>query len=706
MVGLLLGLGLGLGAGGGGTPAPLDPTQASQAPLAIYSLNRVNPAYAGNALQVRDSGNTTRTIGFNPDGTLNTSALSGYGDGVTFNVSTWYDQSGNAHNATTAVRPKLIFPNAPTNYNDPYIEFYTPTGGIMTTTTPLNIGGTNNLAVFVAYNRLGYGSGTAPYPRPGTASTTASATLLGYGTASSGKLMTSVAALGTTQSALVGSNPQQDSLGRSVAVYKACEALPVEESVPGEDSLFVNSWFNQRGALVSAGGDTRIHWTDRLHGETEALSQRIVIGGAGNQGTAHNGGIKEVIIFNPATPLSDAECQRIGIWQHQRLAGRLTQWSPRYFILGLGQSNMNSQFDDDTSGDGSAGSMAIKRRFIPKLAEAINVNAERFLISTANTTMVGGTAMLKRAMPGDAARSIYWWDEDSNGPGNLMSAVQTGGVGGLLPYLDAIPGVKYKRVILVHAQGEEDATAMTSDARIQQWAEQTLAFWNYIRNYLGQANAPVIVQPLARYTTAQTNIGKMRRLQASYLGAQPNVYLAADTGHLARGTIATSNYPAHFGSMAASGTYAYDPTTGGAEDGYQRAAWQNALAAAKALEASVSWRGPEVTAAQLVSSGTIDATIAFPEGCAGTDFASISGTYDGTGWRVTNSDGSVTRTITGASKTGGKIRLLVTGAAVGDKVYYEPNYAQSTSGNAMTHLRDNNPVLSLPVASSLALDVT
>jgi hypothetical protein len=79
---------------------------------AVYSLRRLKSNYSGSAIRVRRSGdNTSMDIGFLANGNLNVSALTsfvGSGDGF---VTTWYDQSGNAKNATqvTAVaQPKIV----------------------------------------------------------------------------------------------------------------------------------------------------------------------------------------------------------------------------------------------------------------------------------------------------------------------------------------------------------------------------------------------------------------------------------------------------------------------------------------------------------------------------------------------------------------------------------------------------------------------
>ena len=78
---------------------------------AAYSLRKLRTDYTGAAIRVRESATNTETdIGFNADGSLNTTALiahTGANDGF---VVTWYDQSGNSNDATQATaanQPKI-----------------------------------------------------------------------------------------------------------------------------------------------------------------------------------------------------------------------------------------------------------------------------------------------------------------------------------------------------------------------------------------------------------------------------------------------------------------------------------------------------------------------------------------------------------------------------------------------------------------------
>ena len=88
---------------------------------AAYSVRLLRSAYSGSAIRVRrSSDNTEQNIGFTALGNLDTSSLTsfcGSGDGF---VTTWYDQSGNANNATqttAANQPQIVSSGSVINVN-------------------------------------------------------------------------------------------------------------------------------------------------------------------------------------------------------------------------------------------------------------------------------------------------------------------------------------------------------------------------------------------------------------------------------------------------------------------------------------------------------------------------------------------------------------------------------------------------------------
>jgi hypothetical protein len=95
----------------GGTPAASLLLDTYSGASVAYSLRKLRTAYTGNAIRVRrSSDNTEQNIGF-VNNVLDTSSLLtfvGAGNGF---VTTWYDQSGNANNATqttAANQPQIV----------------------------------------------------------------------------------------------------------------------------------------------------------------------------------------------------------------------------------------------------------------------------------------------------------------------------------------------------------------------------------------------------------------------------------------------------------------------------------------------------------------------------------------------------------------------------------------------------------------------
>lgn len=96
---------------------------------AAYSLRKLRSTYNGNAIRVRrSSDSTTLDIGFNTNGTLNTTAMLAFvGAGNGF-VTIWYDQSGNGYNleqVTSTRQPQIVssgsvltLNNKPSMYNN------------------------------------------------------------------------------------------------------------------------------------------------------------------------------------------------------------------------------------------------------------------------------------------------------------------------------------------------------------------------------------------------------------------------------------------------------------------------------------------------------------------------------------------------------------------------------------------------------------
>ena len=124
-----IGLGLGLFQGGGAAPfVGLLDTYPNAA--AAYSVRLLKSDYTGNAIRVRRTDLTEQNIGFDANGNLDTTALLSFvGTGALDNgfITTWYDQSGNANNASnsTAInQPQIVSAGSLITQNSkPIIKF-------------------------------------------------------------------------------------------------------------------------------------------------------------------------------------------------------------------------------------------------------------------------------------------------------------------------------------------------------------------------------------------------------------------------------------------------------------------------------------------------------------------------------------------------------------------------------------------------------
>jgi hypothetical protein len=97
---------------------------------AAYSLRKLRKEYTGSAIEVRRTNNDVADIGFTSTGELDTAALLAFtGTGALDNgfVTTWYDQSGNARNATQTLainQPQIVSAGSVINVNSkPSIKF-------------------------------------------------------------------------------------------------------------------------------------------------------------------------------------------------------------------------------------------------------------------------------------------------------------------------------------------------------------------------------------------------------------------------------------------------------------------------------------------------------------------------------------------------------------------------------------------------------
>jgi hypothetical protein len=111
-----------------------------------YSLRKLRTLYTGNAIRVRrSSDNAEQDIAFTALGNLDTNSLTSFCSGTNGFVTTWYDQSGNANNATQTnalLQPQIVSSGSVLTINSkPSIKFdgsndrLTNISGAITTTS-------------------------------------------------------------------------------------------------------------------------------------------------------------------------------------------------------------------------------------------------------------------------------------------------------------------------------------------------------------------------------------------------------------------------------------------------------------------------------------------------------------------------------------------------------------------------------------------
>lgn len=124
--------------------------------LVAYSFRKLRNAYAGSAVRIRRSSDSTELdVGFSGDDFDAGAAATFIGGGTGF-VVTWYDQSGNAENVTNATAAEQPTYHAASFNSLPTMEFQT-VGGL--NNAAVATGGSNVLAVYAVALASGNANG-------------------------------------------------------------------------------------------------------------------------------------------------------------------------------------------------------------------------------------------------------------------------------------------------------------------------------------------------------------------------------------------------------------------------------------------------------------------------------------------------------------------------------------------------------------------
>jgi hypothetical protein len=651
-------------------PTPVAVMSATQAPAAIYSFRKVNPAYAGNCCQVRDSGNVLRTFGFNAQGYIDTSLAATYGDGVTFTMATWYDQSGNARDFGSTARPIFKLGQIVTvgGFSLPGLDFTSKTLNMTTALAFANVGGTNNLAVHLIAQTQGWSS-AGTHARAPAVYSSADGPLLGYGTAANGMVYGAYKAAGET------------------VMYSKVGELLVEDGLPTAARVR-NIWFNQQGAVVAGGADVRKLFTGRAHGIADAQAQRLVLGNNGSVTQSHNGMIFEVVMYQNATPMADNEAWAISLGQRDYWGALgAANYPTRYYGIGAGQSLMQYMATVASASTGLLADSAATRVFVPTVNTILDTatHPDRELLAAFGATAYGGSSMLKGATAGapdgpggtswltwdgSTLTKKFWWDQDLDVPGPVLVNWKT--------QLAAFVGAKYNKTAILWDQGQAEAITFSSgeagSITIANWVRCTPLVWAEMRATLGNAAIPVVIQPLGRQQGYDALMRTLRMSQEQFAANDSTVHLGADDHDCTR------QDGVHLGAGPA------DPL------GFDVAAVRLARGFIAQFDASVKYTGPKVVSAALSGANSVDVTIGWATTGSGTDISPASGI---TGFEVT--DGSGARTVTSAVRQSAtSIRVTVSGAALSGTVAVVHNPQVSTLDRTLMVV-DN---IGLPLAPS------
>lgn len=662
----MLGLGLGLfdvaarvqPDAGEPLPDPLAPTEASQPLSWMLSVRKAVPAYAGNCMQWRDSGNTLRTLGFTADPTpvINLASTPSWGNGTFFSAATWYDQSGNGRNYTSinSVRPQCVL-NALTSrdgYAMPGIDFRDKSQHLATTATFLNVGGTQNLAVFFVVGTYGWSSAGAHARNPGVSGVNGA--LMGYGTGTNDILV---------HGAYTGN-------GESAMYFRNGELFVERGPIPDLSRVRV-IWFNQKGAVVSGGSDSRILFQDRPHGVAEVLGVRATLGTNGALTQSHNGPVWEHFGYQNAEPMSDEECQRIAIGLVQWWGTQIgkARYPDQHELIISGQSLAQYLATADSAASGLTADAVTTRLMVPAIKSRLSINdSTKTLELYCGDVAYGGTSCLKKS----DQTTGYWWNQDLDIPGDMLLQWQTNA----LSQLRRAP--RYKKTLLIDCQGEADALVFNGGAGSGSY---TLANWKACkikqltqqRAWIGR-DVPIGLGCLGRQNGQDVSMRNLRKLQAEIAAEMDDVYLMPDIYHLDRqDTVHLAKCPPDSDGFAVRGEqivrlFCFLFGTG-----------------------QLPWDAPYVSGWTFINATTADVRVLWPNTGGGNDISPSTGIL---GFAMKSSGGAA-RTISSAVRQNSNtIRLTGIDLTATDLLDYNPFPAALDRTKFVV---DNTPGLPMPL---------
>lgn len=708
---------------GSSGPAPLNPMNASVAPAAIYSMRKVNPAYSGACVRMRNSAGTQADIGWTTDPAgsgfqiIDMAALTAHanlGNG-TFTFVRWYDQSGNGRDFVYGSTARILQPATMPRASGaalPTLDFDGSFTGAVSTATAipagwLSEGGTNNLTIFATLNVMGpvtTTSGAQPRSYPTNIANFDAVMFSTAGSADANVLAcTSEALSGQTCFGKTGARnvtAVDYPFARSYPLGLGLTAVPALQFTASRKATY---WFNQKGALVSGGGGGIQSFADRPHGRPSATAQHLILG-TRNGSRPSNSQFAEVIVYNNAgAALTDIECQRIDIWTQQFWGAVQTPRVPMRVAMALmGESTAQAVASGSSNEASGLGDTAWARIVVPNtlaLSGRSYTNTDLVLRDASQTALAGSQGLRPRGAsdgdqttpgtwqgtsPSKNAFTKFWWDQINNIPGPCywnwydICVNPTLGASGLA-YID--------KWMIALTQGINDTEIGDTDptgkgVTFANWKAGWKSIIARARADSGKADMAFFFYMLQRPVSGATKELRMRDLWQEITTELPYCYM------LPEGGIASLSGDSTHPQQGPGNTAPNNSAPAYGVEGYDRIANMIARSFARELGGSAPYLGPALNpVAQAISPTVTRITATYPAGCGGTDFAPSSGIF---GFSVF--DNGSPRAVSAAVRVDANTIDVTHAAVSGARTWqYVPNQSQGVGIDAENgvRIRDN-----------------